>query len=166
MGRSSTGVREMVGQSRDPSATRRMGGAAYACGVLSHYFTDPTMPLHTGQTERESIVHRPMEWSICKSYEEIYRMSLSEATQIELQPLGGTAWISHQVLASAKIAHSYYDRLIQIYDVETGCIDPPRGLNDEARRILAKLFAIAIHGWRKWFHESVRSSPRKFLSRR
>lgn len=121
--------------------------AAYACGVLSHYFTDPTMPLHTGQTERESIVHRPMEWSICKSYEDIYQMSRSESPQILLQPLGGTAWIGHQVTEAARVAHSYYDRLIKIYDVENGCIDPPRGLNEESRMILAKLFAIAIHGW-------------------
>ena len=32
--------------------------AAYAMGVLSHYFTDPLMPLHTGQSEKESVYHR------------------------------------------------------------------------------------------------------------
>ena len=29
---------------------RRWKKAAYACGVLSHYFTDPLMPLHTAQS--------------------------------------------------------------------------------------------------------------------
>src|SRR5262249_41043919 len=37
---------------------------AYSAGVLSHYFTDPHMPFHTGQTEEEGKVHRAAEWSI------------------------------------------------------------------------------------------------------
>ena len=35
--------------------------AAYAIGVLSHYFMDPFMPLHTAQSPRETIIHRPLE---------------------------------------------------------------------------------------------------------
>lgn len=36
--------------------------AAYAAGVLSHYYTDPVMPFHTGQTEAENAIHRATEW--------------------------------------------------------------------------------------------------------
>ena len=45
--------------------------AAYSAGVLSHYFTDPFMPFHSGQSEEETQIHRAVEWSITKSYDEL-----------------------------------------------------------------------------------------------
>ena len=36
--------------------------AVYSAGVLSHYVTDPLMPLHTGQSEDEGQVHKFIEW--------------------------------------------------------------------------------------------------------
>ncbi|MEM8734157.1 MAG: zinc dependent phospholipase C family protein, partial [Planctomycetota bacterium] len=68
---------------------RKWKRAAYACGVLSHYFTDPLMPLHTGSCERESLVHRPMEWSICKSYNSIFEASKQRTdTRFEIPDRG------------------------------------------------------------------------------
>ena len=43
--------------------------AVYAAGVLSHYYTDPIHPFHTGQTEAENAIHRAAEWSINRSYD-------------------------------------------------------------------------------------------------
>lgn len=121
--------------------------AAYACGVMSHYFTDPIMPLHTGQTERESVLHRPMEWSICKAYEEIYELcQFGRATQ-QLKLSDDSDWLTQAVLQGAAIAHEHYARLIEIYNLARGTVDPPRGLTKEARQILAELFDLAIGGW-------------------
>lgn len=53
--------------------------AAYSLGVLSHYFTDPFMPLHTAQSPRETAIHRPLEWSVCCSYHEIYAAANSDS---------------------------------------------------------------------------------------
>jgi hypothetical protein len=36
---------------------RKWSEAVYSAGVLSHYFTDPIQPFHTGQSEAEGIVH-------------------------------------------------------------------------------------------------------------
>ena len=121
--------------------------AAFACGVLSHYFTDPLMPLHTGQTDRESAVHRPMEWSICKSYDAIYQMVDRDKIQVEFPLSSGEQWISKAVVSGASIAHSHYDRLVDIYDLPSGAKDPPAGLNRDARQSLAELFAVATTGW-------------------
>ena len=44
---------------------------AYSAGVLSHYFSDPFMPFHSGQTEAEGKIHRAAEWSIAQSYVEL-----------------------------------------------------------------------------------------------
>ncbi len=54
--------------------------ASYAIGVLSHYFTDPFMPLHTAQSRRETIVHRPLEWSVCCSYRSIFKLACNDAS--------------------------------------------------------------------------------------
>ncbi|MGC4005927.1 MAG: hypothetical protein QM811_23530 [Pirellulales bacterium] len=45
--------------------------AAYDLGVLSHYYSDPHMPFHTGQSEAETKVHRAAEWSVTKSYDQL-----------------------------------------------------------------------------------------------
>ena len=47
--------------------------AVYCAGVLSHYYTDPLQPLHTAQSEAENNIHRAVEWSISKAYDELAR---------------------------------------------------------------------------------------------
>ncbi|GAB5402632.1 MAG: DUF4332 domain-containing protein [Aureliella sp.] len=126
---------------------RKWKKAAYACGVLSHYFTDPFMPLHTAQSERESIVHRPMEWSVCKAYEEIAAMETSNVTPIGLAP--GGQWISGAVTAGAQRANTYYRTLIDDYDLQKGCRQPPEGLPQHSRKILAELFYLTTTTWAK-----------------
>jgi Domain of unknown function (DUF4332)/Zinc dependent phospholipase C len=121
--------------------------AAYACGVLSHYFTDPIMPLHTAQHPREQVVHRPLEWSICQSYNEILNLSNNMGYVCDFELAADNQWISKAVLAAAKVANRYYDRLVAIYDLERGVVKPREGLNEEAMKILAELFALTIGGW-------------------
>lgn len=121
--------------------------AAYACGVLSHYFTDPIMPLHTGQTERESVVHRPMEWSICKSYEEIYSQCQFAKAKTRITLGDHAEWIGDAVEQAAGIAHQHYHRLIEIYNLQRSLVDPRQGLGKEARQILSELFDVALNGW-------------------
>ena len=48
--------------------------AVYCAGVLSHYYTDPLHPFHTAQSEAENNIHRAVEWSISKAYDEIYAL--------------------------------------------------------------------------------------------
>ncbi len=66
--------------------------AAYSAGVLSHYLTDPLMPLHTGQSESEGAVHRAIEWSICKSWSELMQVAESKGgypVVISAAPISG-----------------------------------------------------------------------------
>ncbi len=121
--------------------------AAYACGVLSHYFTDPLMPLHTGQTEKESVVHRPLEWSVCKSYDAIHALVSTHQMQPHFELSDRADWIRQAVMQGAMAAHVHYDQLIDSYNMKLGCKHPPAGLDDSARMILAELFALATFGW-------------------
>jgi predicted flap endonuclease-1-like 5' DNA nuclease len=137
---------EWLAQAREYLDRGNWKKAAYACGVLSHYFTDPIMPLHTAQHPREQAVHRPLEWSICQSYDEIYNLCRESGYECDFELAVDDQWISKAVLAAAAVAHRHYDRLVAIYDVERGVAKPRAGLNDEAMTILAELFALTIGG--------------------
>ena len=52
---------DLVPEHRRSAARQDWTKAAYSAGVLSHYYTDPLMPLHTAETEEAGIVHRACE---------------------------------------------------------------------------------------------------------
>ncbi len=121
--------------------------AAFACGVLSHYFTDPIMPLHTAHSQREGVVHRPMEWSIYKSYKDVCRQSQRDEFSAQFQFAVDEAWISKAVLAVAQLSHRHYERLIDSFELQQANRAPLFGFNAESKEILAELVTVAIEGW-------------------
>jgi hypothetical protein len=121
--------------------------AAYAAGVLSHYYSDPQMPFHTGQTEAEGAVHRAAEWSVTKSYEKL-------RTLLE-QELGGYPrvhmsaaenWLEEMLKSGAVMANQYYDLLIDHYNLAVGVKDPPAGLDRVAQEAVARCLGHATIG--------------------
>ncbi len=137
---------EWLGKAREHLDNGNWKKAAYACGVLSHYFTDPIMPLHTAQSSKETVVHRPMEWSICQSYDVIYERAKSQGLGCDFVLAADSQWIGKAVVAAAAVANRHYDRMIDLYDLNRGVSDPREGLNDESIEILAELFSLAIQG--------------------
>ncbi|MCU0713559.1 MAG: DUF4332 domain-containing protein [Pirellula sp.] len=125
----------------------RWRDAAYSIGVLSHYYTDPWMPLHTGQTTKESVVHRPMEWSICCAYDEIIDLALSDQSLPSFELPDSDTWLKDAIHSSAILANRYYDELIDTYDMTEARVQPKLALNQASRKTLAQLFTWAISGW-------------------
>ncbi len=121
--------------------------AAYAAGVISHYFTDPLQPMHTGQAEREAVVHRPLEWSVTRSYQSLYEQWKRSDVEIRFQLSNQPGWLAEAVLHGARMAYRSYDLLLDEYDLEEGAQDPPSGLTVECRRVFSDLIGIAITGW-------------------
>ncbi len=121
--------------------------AAYAAGVLSHYFTDPIQPLHTGQTEREGVIHRPLEWSINQSYASIFQRWQDDNFRIVFQLADSPGWLGEAILHGARFAHRNYALLVDSYRLERGVRVPREGLTDEALAALSELFGLAITGW-------------------
>jgi len=118
--------------------------AAYNAGVMSHYLTDPMMPLHTAQSEAEGNVHRAMEWSVCKAYEPIWKLALEETGLPVVEPGTNDTWLEELVTAGAEIANGYYDELIERYDFAAGKRNPPKGLDLASRRMIGQMFGFAI----------------------
>ncbi|TWU45090.1 hypothetical protein Q31b_02610 [Novipirellula aureliae] len=143
----------------------RFADAAHAAGVLSHYFTDPLQPLHTAQSDREKVLHRPIEWSITKSYHSIFQHWVNDDLRVVFQLSDGEQWLGEAILHGARFANRKYQFLLDRYRLEEGVKDPPSGLDEETRDMLAELFGLAITGWARVLEraameaESIRMTP-------
>ena len=117
--------------------------AAYNAGVLSHYVTDPMMPLHTAQSPAETNIHRAMEWSISQTYEPIWEMTLGTAGLPQVEAGNNESWLEELVTAGAEIANRYYEPLIAQYDFAAGSKHPPKGLPHPSRQMIGQMLAFA-----------------------
>jgi hypothetical protein len=79
--------------------------AAYAAGVLSHYYTDPIHPFHTGQTAAENNIHRAVEWSINRSYDALKGIADAEHAEIDVPIPQGADWLKEMTCDGAEFSH-------------------------------------------------------------
>jgi hypothetical protein len=124
---------------------KKWSKAAYALGVLTHYYADPIQPFHTAQSEEEGTMHRALEWSIAKSRDTIKAL-------IDLRGYphvhAGTevGFVADMVLAGAKYSNPHYQTFIDHYDLHKGVSNPPEGLDQTLLDIIADLVAYATSG--------------------
>lgn len=126
---------------------RQWSDAIHACGVLSHYVTDPVMPFHTAQSDRETVIHRACEWSICKSYDAIHQITQLRVGMPDVPFTDDPDWLAQAIRFGAETGYRHYDDLIDHYDFRRGAKDPPAGLDPVCREVLAKLFGTSIRLW-------------------
>ena len=141
--------------------------AAYAAGVLSHYYTDPIHPFHTGQTEAENSVHRAVEWSINRAYDGLKSEADRNFANLAVSVPEGPAWLKEMTCAGAEFSNRYYEKLIAHYDIHTGVSDPPAGLDVISRRFVGELITYAATGFARIldraFTESGQQPPKVSL---
>ncbi|MCA8901533.1 MAG: DUF4332 domain-containing protein [Hyphomonas sp.] len=125
---------------------KKWSKAAYALGVLSHYYADPIQPFHTGQTEEEGVIHRAVEWSIAKSRDDIDALIAANGYP-EIDVPDGPAFVADMVLEGATLANIHYDTFLDHYDFDRGVAHPPAGLDDTLREAIAELVAYATAGF-------------------
>jgi len=121
--------------------------AVYAAGVLSHYYTDPVMPFHTGQTEAENAIHRATEWTINRSYDALRADGERRFKDLDAPMPAGPKWLSAYVCDGAEFSHRYYEKLIAHYDIHKGSVRPEDGLDEIGRGIVAELLIYAANGF-------------------
>ncbi len=122
--------------------------AAYAAGVLSHYYSDPLMPLHTAMTEEAGIIHRACERSVFRSYDHltaILERDLGGYPNVKMP--SGPRWLSEMVKTGARLSHEHYDVLIDHYNPAKGRWNAAAGLDDEIRVSLAECLGQAVVGF-------------------
>lgn len=138
---------EWYGLLQEKLRAEAWGEAAYAAGVLSHYFTDPFHPFHTGQTEAENAIHRACEWSINRSYNSLAALGRARFAASDLAVPAGAHWLKEMICHGAEAANRQYEKLIAHYDISRGVADPPAGLDDTGRMVVAELIMLATRGF-------------------
>ena len=122
-------------------------GAAFAAGVLSHYYSDPLMPFHTAQSDREKVIHRAGEWSCAKSYDRFKELLETSLGWPDVPVPAGDDWLEKMTVAGAVRSHAFYDELCDRYDHAAGVRNPPAGLDDRCREELALCVGHATVGF-------------------
>lgn len=118
--------------------------AVYSAGVLSHYYTDPIMPLHTAQSEAENVIHRAAEWSVAKSYSELWKDGVGWARGMRVELSSDLPdFVEEMVRQGAVHSNQYYESLIAHYDFDLGVVDPPLGYSEQGQKILSGLLVYA-----------------------
>ena len=132
--------------------------AAYAAGVLSHYYTDPVMPFHTGQTAAENNVHRAVEWSINRSYDALRKLGEEKFSNLDVVVPEGADWLKRMSLNGAEYSHRYYETLLTHYNLTRGVVAPQEGLDATARIAVAELLIYAADGFGRILDRAVAES--------
>ena len=128
-------------------STGQWADAVYSAGVLSHYYTDPIHPFHTGQTEAENAIHRACEWSINRSYNVLRKLGEDQFSGLTVALPDGAHWPRQATCDGAEFSHRAYEKLIAHYDIHRGTVRPEEGLDAIARPLVAELLIYAATGF-------------------
>lgn len=129
--------------------------AVWCAGVLSHYVVDPIHPFHTGQTEAENNIHRAVEWSINRGYDDLKREGEIAMRGELLAAPSGPNWLRDHVCRGAEVSHRYYGTLIAHYDINVGVVDPPAGLDSVARAAVGELIVYAADSFARVLERAI-----------
>ncbi len=140
--------------------TNRWSDAAHAAGVLSHYFTDPVQPLHTVQTPVERVLHRPLEWSVTKSYSALLAQWHDNSSRTVFQLSDRPGWLGEAILTAASIAHEHRDTLLGHFDLKSAQQHPETGLDEVSRDWLSQLIGLCITGWARVLERAAEDAER------
>jgi hypothetical protein len=131
----------------DALRRREWAEAVFAAGVLSHYFSDPFMPLHTARSEEGTKIHRAIEWSISKSYGRLQQIiEHDQGGYPQLETPRSDDWLERMVLTGAELAYENYSAILQHYDLERAVRDPLSGMDHECQDRIARCLAHAVVG--------------------
>ena len=86
-------------------AAEHWSEAVYAAGILSHYYTDPIHPFHTAQSEAENNIHRAAEWSISRSYGDLFTLARKDFADLDVPIGAGPHWLRELVCHGADTAN-------------------------------------------------------------
>lgn len=140
-------TREWYDKTRDAFSEGNWRLGVYSAGVMSHYLTDAFCPLHTGDSERASVMHRACEWSIACCYDELIDLlqeDLGGFPSLSAPP--GEDWLGRLIRDEAGRAHFLFHPLVDGFDFEGSLDDPALGLDEKLSRELAMLLGRASAG--------------------
>ena len=142
--------------------------AAYACGVLCHYFTDPLLPPNSATIPQGDAAARLWAWRLYQSYAAARQQSADDRLRVTFQLASTGDWIASAVAEGARLARPRHDRLTELDGQMRGqlgaaeapgkglerlnAMDDPFGTSFGETRlrgdeVVAELVAVAVAGW-------------------
>ncbi|MFX0067078.1 MAG: DUF4332 domain-containing protein [Candidatus Hermodarchaeota archaeon] len=110
-------------------------------GILSHYVADVLNPMHTGQTEKEKLMHKFFEWGNHKYLNRHQqRMSIRATGKLE-----SVKDIPAMVKENGTYSHQFYVYVVDGYDMEKGKVEAQEGMNEEILDTAQDLLERAIN---------------------
>ena len=105
------------------------------------------MPFHTAQSEEETQIHRAVEWSIAKSYDELQNVLESGQGYPDVDAPEGADWLGEMIRTGAEFGNVHYQTIIDHYDLDAGVKDPPSGLDQTIKDAIAEQLGLAAVGF-------------------
>jgi hypothetical protein len=140
----------------DALRRREWPEAAFAAGALSHYFSDPFMPLHTARSEEDTKVHQALEWCIGRVYGRLQQIIEHDQDGYpELETPRGENWLERMVTIGATLAREHYDALLQHFDLERALRNPLAGMDQECQDRVATCLAHAVVGFARVLEKAI-----------
>jgi len=122
--------------------------AVYSAGVLSHYFTDPFMPLHSSYSEEGVQIHGAVEWSINQSYGELQNILEEQGGYPDLGAVEGDDWLAEMIRGGAELGNAHNQLIIDHYDLRAAVTErPSAGLDQEIKDAIADQLGLATVGF-------------------
>lgn len=140
--------------------TERYSDAAHACGVLSHYFSDPFHPLHTHHDARERLLHGPIEWSIHRGYDAIHQAWKQGDCRVVFQLSSEPHWLGEAILHGARFANGKFETLLDGYNPADTLDAPLHALTTDARLALIELLGLMLTGWARVLERAAADAER------
>ena len=149
-------ARRWYGQTVDALRRQSWSEAVFAAGVLSHYFSDPAMPLHTAQSEGDATVHRAVEWSVSQSYGELQHiLELDQGGYPRTEAPRSADWLARLIQRQAEQAHEHYQAVLDHFDLSAAVKDPRAGMDQECKDRLALCLGSAVVGFARVLERAI-----------
>ncbi len=149
-------ARRWYGRLVDALRRREWAEAAFAGGVLSHYFSDPFMPLHTARSEEDTKVHRALEWCIARSYGRLQQViEFDQDGYPQLETPRSDDWLERMIFTGAELAHVHYEHILQHFDLVRALRDPVLGMDEECQDRIAECLGHAVVGFSRVLERAI-----------
>lgn len=126
---------------------KRWTEAVHALGVLSHYFTDPMLPLQTTIGDDHSIYHLPLNWAVYRNYQQAYDRFRSGAFRITFQLARHSEFLKDAQESAASLCAEHSEPLMRGLDLNQCVLQPTKALSADSIDRLAMILGLAVQGW-------------------
>jgi hypothetical protein len=152
-------ARRWYGRLVDAARRREWAEAVFAAGALSHYFSDPFLPLNTARSEKSTKIQTALQWCIGQSYgrlQQVIEHDLGGYPQLETPR--GDDWLERMISTGAELANAHFQTVLERFDLERAARDPQAGMDGQCEDCVAECLGHAVVGFARVLERAIREA--------